>query len=446
MKSIHETIAEAGQFVHTDIWRIRTDRLPPFRAFFVKHFRIFLTAVALFRENHAVLRASALTFYTVLSIVPVLALAFGIAEGFGFEKILEQELLSSFPAQEAVIANGIAYAGKLLENTRGGLIAGIGVAVLFWTVIKVLGHIEVSLNAIWSIQNSRTIGRKLGDYLAIMIIAPVLVIISGSVTVYIRTQIIMITQKIELLDMFSRFIFFCLKLLPFGLVWLLFSLIYILMPNGKVRLLSGISAGIIGGTVYQITQWIYIHFQIGVAGYNAIYGSFAALPLFLVWLQLSWLIVLFGAAVSAAHQNALRYEYAPDCRNISASFRRLISLQITHRIVRNFAEGESPVTAKDISALLEIPHVLAEGIIADLLECGIVSAVKIRGKNEDAAYQPARDIQSLSVFYVISALDRKGKDDIPHAQTETVKILSEAMGEFGRLMEKSPKNLLLRDI
>ncbi len=446
MKKLFGIIPKGKQFFQTDIWRIRTDSLPPLRAFGVKHFRILLCAIALFHENHAVLRASALTFYTVLSIVPLAAMAFGIAEGFGFEKMLEKELLSNFPGHEEVIGNIITYSNKLLENTRGGLIAGIGVAVLFWTVIKVLGHIEASLNAIWNIPTQRTLGRKMSDYLSIMIAAPFLLIISGSVTVYIRTQIMHIAEKIELLDIFSRFVFLGLKLLPFGLIWLLFSLIYILMPNGKIRLPSGVFAGITGGTVYQVIQWIYIHFQIGVAGYNAIYGSFAALPLFLIWLQLSWMIVLFGAALSAAHQNAANCEFLRDCRNISPSFRRLISLLIAHRIIRNFAQGEIPLTAKDISARLEIPPGLAEDITAELLECGIVSAVKRRKEDEEPAYQPARDIHCLSVSYVLAALDRKGSDDIPLAQTESLKTLSDVMREFDRLLEESPKNRLLRDI
>lgn len=305
-------ILKTRQFIQRDIWRIKPDSYPPLQAFALKQFRIILTAIRIFKQNQPDLRASALTFFTILSIVPAAAIAFGFAKGFGFEKLLEKQLLGNFPGQEEVIQKIIVFANNLLKTTREGVIIGIGLAIVFWTVTKVLGHIENSLNALWDIGKDRSFGRKLIEYLAFIIIAPLIVVISGSVTVFIQTQVHLITKKIRFLSMFDNVISFGFKLIPFGLIWLLFSLIYILLPNRKVSVVSGIIAGVIGGTIYQFTQWAYIHFQVGVASYNAIYGSFAALPLLLVWIQMSWLIVLFGASISAAHQNSAQYEFAAE--------------------------------------------------------------------------------------------------------------------------------------
>ncbi len=445
MNDIRKLYPLLKQFIQEDIWRMQAEQLPKKQAVAIRLLRIFLAAVQEFKKNHSGLRASALTFYSVLSIVPVAAMAFGIAEGFGFEKKLEKELLNNFPGQEEIIRNVITYADKLLENTQGGLIAGIGVAVLFWTVIKVLGHIEISLNALWGISSPRTLGRKLSDYLAIMISAPLLLIISGSVTVFIRTQLIMITEKIQLLDMFSRFIFFGLKLIPFALVWLLFSLLYILMPNGKVQFLSGISAGIIAGTIYQFTQWVYIHFQIGVAAYNTIYGSFAALPLFLLWLQISWLIVLFGAAISTAHQNADCLEFAPDSRKISYSCKKLLFLYTAREIIRNFAEGKPPMTQRELAEQLDIPLILVRITLKDLAQSRIIQHIQSR-EPQETAFQPARDIHSLDIAYLIRSLDRQGYDGIPFPENEVMHTLTRSLEEFQEMMEKSPKNCLLKDL
>ena len=183
----------------------------------------------------------------------------------------------------------------MLDNTKGGMIAGIGiVVVLFWAVIKVLGNIENSFNHIWGVR-SRTFIRKLSDYLTIMLICPVLVIMSGSVTVFITSQVSAISGRFELLEMVGPAIYVGLKLLPYTLIWVLFTLTYMIMPNTRVRFDAALLAGISPAAPTRSIQAAYIHFQIFVAKYNAIYGSFAALPLFLMWLQISWFIVLIGA-------------------------------------------------------------------------------------------------------------------------------------------------------
>ncbi|MGD9281340.1 MAG: YihY/virulence factor BrkB family protein, partial [Desulfobacterales bacterium] len=388
---------------------------------------------------------SSLTFYTLLSIVPVAAMFFGVAKGFGFERRLQEELFNRFPGQEEVLNQVISFSNSLLEQTQGGIIAGIGMLVLFWSVLKVLGHIEMALNDIWGIKESRSWGRKFSDYLSIMLISPILVLMSGSVTVFIRTQITQITHKVELLGVISPLIFFLLRFTPYLLIWALFTILYIIMPNTKVNFKAGLLGGVVAGTLYQIAQWAYISFQIGAAKYNAIYGSFAALPLFLMWLQISWWIVLFGAELSFANQNVHTYEYEPDCLKVSLGFKKLVALQIAHLLIKKFENGDRPLTDSQISAQLEMPIRLVHNILFDLVESGLVSEIKSQGDKE-FAYQPARDINSLTIQYVLEALDQKGTDDIPVARTEDHQALSDALKKFSDAMESSPANQLLKNI
>ena len=229
-----------------DIWRIRLADLPFGKSFLIKQLRIIILAFRGYDEDRCLLRASSLTFYTLLSIVPVAAMFFGIAKGFGFEKRLEKELFDKFPGQEEVLSQVINFSNSLLDQTQGGLIAGIGLLILFWSVLKILGHIEMALNDIWGIKEHRSWGRKFSDYLSIMLISPVLVLMSGSATVFITTQVEQITQKVALLGVFSPLISFLLKFTPYVLIWVLFTLLYVIMPNTRVNFKAGLLGGVVG--------------------------------------------------------------------------------------------------------------------------------------------------------------------------------------------------------
>jgi membrane protein len=435
-------------FLTVEIWRIRLHNLPPNRSFLIKQLRIVLLALRGFAEDKCQLRASALTFYSLLSIVPVLALAFGIAKGFGLEEKLSEQLdrlPERFPVQVEVVDGIRDTANNLLENTKGGVVAGIGVLLLLWTVIKVLGNIEKSFNDIWGVKKPRTFARKLSDYLSLMVICPILFVVSSSATVFIAGQVRAITERIDLLGAVSPLIFAALKLLPYCAIWLLFLAVYIFMPNTKVNFRSGVLAGIVAGTIYQVVQWVYIMFQVGVTKYNAIYGSFAALPLFLVWLQLSWLIVLLGAELSFAYQNVDTYEFEPDSLRASGRFRKLLSLRIVHLLVKNFCAGEKAWTATQISHALEIPIRLVRQILFELTTSGIVSET-VAEAGEVPAYQPAQCVDKYTVQYILDALDRRGSDDIPVAESAELDKLSECLEAFGDVIEKSPANISLKNL
>ncbi len=432
-------------FIRQDIWRIRSNNLSPGKSFFLKLVRVLLLSIRGFDEDKCQLRASALTFYSLVSVVPVAAMAFGIAKGFGLEKLLEDQLKEKLSGHEDILANVVQFSHSLLANTKGGLIAGVGVVVLFWAVLKVLGQIEYSFNDIWGVKEKRTLGRMFGDYLSLMLVCPVILILSGSVNVFVTTQVGLIMDQFTVLGSMSPIILFLLKLMPYTLMWGLFTFLYIFMPNTKVKFSSGLLAGIIAGTIFQIVQWVYITFQVGVVQYNAIYGSFAALPLFLAWLQLSWLIVLYGAELSFAYQNVETYEFEPDALQASHRMRTLLSLQITHHLIQNFTRGEKPPTAREISNRLEIPIRFVNEILFSLVKSNILTTTEIEG-NGDHGYQPARDIHILTIQYVIDALEKRGLNDMPFAHVPEFAALSASLDMFDKAVENLPENRLLKEL
>ena len=441
----HKRLQNVYLYLRTEIWRRRLADMPRLQAFAVRQLRVLVLAIGGFIKDNCALRASALTFYTLLSVVPVAAMAFGIAKGFGMSRMLQTELLKLLPGQEEIVFRIIDFAEQALATVRGGVIAGIGIIILLYTVLKVLNSIEDAFNSIWGVNTHRSMVRKFADYLSMMFIAPVLVILSSSLTVWITAEVTMITRHYSVLEYIGPFIFALIQTLPYALVWLLFTLLYVLMPNTQVRLRSAFVAGIIAGSSYQIAQWIYVSFQFGAARYNAIYGSFAALPLFLIWLQISWLIVLFGAEISYAHQNADMHEHEPDYANVSPHYNKLIALQIAHLLVKRFMDGKTALTSDQISHRLEMPIRLVETNLGDMVDKNIVSTTQVNGE-KGVAYQPARDVHYFTVKSVIDALEMHGVNQLPIAETPELEKLRDIIHKFDALVESSPDNLALKDL
>jgi membrane protein len=442
---LRDKFSASRQFLTNDIWRIHARKLSRRELFYINPLRILLLAIRRFYENKCELRASALTFYTLLSIVPVVAMAFGVAKGFGLEKLLEAQLFAKLEGQPEVADRLIGFSRALLVNTKGGAIAGVGVAVLFWSVVKVLGNIERALNDIWGIPRARAWGRKLADYLSVMMICPVLLIIASSVSLLVTTQITTMVEGLAFLGNAGVMIIYLIELLPYTVIWFLFSFMYVFMPNTKVQLKSGICGGILAGTIYQLTQFAYIKFQVGVSGYGAIYGSFAALPLFLAWLQLSWLIVLFGAEISFAHQNVAAYEFAADCANLSQRFKRTVALFITQHCVKAFVHAQSAPTAEDLAQQLEIHIRLVRSTLFELTEARILAEIRLND-SDVVAYQPGCPLEQLTVTRILAALDLYGADALPLAESPSLEKLHEIARKFDEILETAPANLKIQDL
>lgn len=433
------------EFLRTGIWVLPVEGLSRTKAFLVRTLKVVLLAVRGFVEDQCTLKASSLTFYSLLSVVPIVAMFFGIAKGFGFEKRLQAQLLEKFAGQEEVLLKVFEFSDAMLRKTRGGVIAGIGVALLFWSVIKVMGYIEHSFNDIWKVEKGRTLARKCSDYLSATLVCPVIFIMSSSLTVTMASRVEKIAGIVSRLGVPAAPILLLLDIVPFLLIWALFAFVFIYMPNTKVRFSSGLIAAVVTGTAYQATQWFYIAFQVGVSRSNAIYGSFAALPLFLAWIQISWLIVLLGAELSFAIQNVDVYGYPADTKKISPYGRKILSLLVARLVVRNFARGEKPFTAPAAARELGMPSAVVREILSDFSRSGLFSITE-REEFEEPSYQPARDIHRITVKTVLDSLEKTGTADLSFPPVEKFQEVSETLEAFGQAVERSPANRLVIDL
>lgn len=432
-------------FLKHDLWRIPLESLSPKKSFFIRQVRIIFLTFRGFDENKCSLRASALTLYSLLSVVPFAALTFGIAKGFGIQKLLESELMEKMKGQEDIFRYIITFANSALEGVKGGFVAGIGIAALIILIVGLLGNIEKSFDEIWGVRQSRALGRRLSNYLSILFVAPILFILSSSITVFITVHITHVTQSVDLLGPISPLILTALKILPYCVVWLLFIFFYMFIPNTKVNWSSGILGGIVAGTAYELLQWGYIAFQMKVSNYGVIYGGFAILPLFMIWLQLSWLIVLFGAEISFAYQNVGTYELESEALGASISTKRLLALCVSHLCIKRFMKGDRPLTASEIANTLDTPIRLTHQVLYDLVSCGILS--ESIGKEEKIVfYQPARSLDALSINFVIRSIDAIGSEEIPITHSLEIDRITKCIEDFAAIIEKSEVNLLLKDI
>jgi membrane protein len=317
--------------------------------------------------------------------------------------------------------------------------------ILFWSVMALLNHIESSFNHIWQIRLSRPWYRKFTDYLTIMLIAPVLIILSSSVTVFVNTQLDVFMEKAAILDFFKPVVSFMVKVFPYFLTWIVLTVLFIIMPNTKVKFGSAMVAGIVSGTILQILLWFYFDLQFGISKLSVIYGSFAAIPLFIMVIQMSWIIVLLGAEISFANQNVSRYEFESEALNISMHEKRAITLMIMSMIVKNFARSEPPISAEMISVQLKIPVRLVRDIVQDLTVVGLVSMV-LQDDGKERMFQPAIDIHSLTVSSVLMRLDSKGLEQRGVIRNKEFEKVHEILAKFDKLMNKSDSNILIMNI
>lgn len=404
--------------------------------------KIVILSTRSFIEDRCILRASALTFYSLMSIVPVIAMSFAIAKGFGYQLHLEKELLERFKEHKEFIEQVIIFSKNFLEDTKGGIIAGIGLVVLFWSVIKVLNHIEGALNNIWGITKQRSWRRKFSDYFAMMFIGPIIFLMAGSVTVFIVGKLKTYVEGLSLHETISTPILFLIQFSPYGLIWVLFTFIYIFMPNTKVKISAAFMGAIVGGSAYQIVQWIYLKFQISAAKLGAIYGSFAALPLFLVWMQLSWIIVLAGAEMSFAWQNFDIYEFGDKKKNISHRMKILLSLFVVHICVKRFLYGEKALNLKQIHKVTNVPLFFLNTILNELVDCKVL----VQSQENGMGFQPARSLMNLKVKDVIDQLERHGIDEIPNIQYEKKEVFDKILDRFSDTLANCSDNILLKDL
>ncbi len=424
------------RFLQHDIWEGRgADHEDP-PSFVRRVLRIVVLVARGFWEDKLQLRASALTYYTLLSIVPILALAFGIAKGFGLESALEAALRERLVLQEQVTDRVLEFTHSMLASTSGGVVAGVGVLVLLWSVIRLFGNIEKSFNAIWGVTRARTAVRKLTDYLAMVIAAPILLLLASSGAVFVGARVAGAMPEVGPIAHLGDLVQIAMSVVPYTIIWLLLTLLYLTMPNTGVSWRAGLTAGVVAGTLTQLIQLVYLQFQIGAARASAVYGGFAALPLLLVWLHVSWTIVLLGAEMAYAVDNAGHHARERGAENASHHRRRVLAMAVAALCARRFGAGQEPPTGAELAEILDAPVRLVNRALRSLERAGLMVAVRHRD-GEVSAWTPARDPTTTRLSDVAAACDHDGEDPASDTEAALEPVLARWRAMAARLAESA---------
>ncbi len=368
--------------------------------------KILNLAVNSFTSKRLQQKACALTYSTVLALVPILAMIFAIGRGFGFQNILQSELFRYFPSQRNALNSSFTFVDRYLEQTSQGLFVGIGVVFLLWTLISLMRNVESSFNEIWGVSHNRSIYRQVTDYTVMFLFMPVLMLLSAGINLFVSAGV----NRILNFDILSPAIQFLLDLSPMVIAWIVFSCAFWLIPNTSVKAKPAFVSGIVCGTLTHLLQMLFVSGQVYVSKYNAVYGSFAFLPLLLIWLQLVWLITLAGMVMTYSMQTASSLSYNGRVRDISVNYFNQITILLLALICRRFADRKSPLEISGLAMTYGLPPSLVRLSVQRLVDVGLLNRVCLQG--DTFAYQPSYPVgENLTVGDVVDLLNNYGQSD-----------------------------------
>jgi len=356
-----------------------------------------------FLADQCILRAAALTYVTALSIVPLLAVVFSISKGFGFYNTdyIKNILLELSAGREVVVEHLISY----IHGTDVATLGAVGLILLLVTVFSLISNIEQSLNVIWGASYSRTLRRKFTDYLSVILICPFLVILAFSFSATMESS--QLVQNLLSIYVLNSLYWFLFKIFPFISVVVALFLFYKLLPNTYIKFKSAFLGAFVASLFWQILQSVFLSYQIGVSKYNAIYGSFAQVPLFLIWLFLCWIIVLLGAEIGSTAENHENVQEYNKLGRFNIETKEKLGLATMLLLTRNFQHSESMLDIHELSRELQAPLKLVNQIMRVLIDLGFV----VRGyQNDLEGYTLAVSPENLTCWGVVSSI-RHYRDD-----------------------------------
>ena len=427
------------QFLTVGIWRVTDEEATPLQHRIYACIKIVLLSIRQFTADRIPVRASALTYSTLLSIIPILALLFAIARGLGFDALMENQFRTSVTQQQAELIT--TWVNSYLEHAQSGIFIGVGLIMLLWTVLILTDNIERSFNAIWQVKHPRTVFRKITDYFSMLLLLPLLIVISSGLTIFMTTYV----KQMDNYLLLGPVLKFLVRMIPYTLTWGMFIGLFVFIPNTKVRLSHAILPGILAGSAFQAFQYFYINSQIWVSNYNAIYGSFAAIPMFLLWTQISWTICLLGAEMSYISQNLDAFSFDKETENISRRYHDFFCTIILAAICKRFEQIQVPYTAEELSREHRIPIRLTKRILYELQDMHLIYEAVSDEKGRDITYIPGVDINRLTVGMLLTKLDMNGSEDfkIDNARyPDSWKVLVKARKEF----TEQNNRILLKDL
>lgn len=439
--SLVEQIKRLYRFIASDIWVITEKELTKSSRFSLRLLKkIILSARGVTKDN-LFIKAAALSFYTILALVPILALVIAIGRGFGFQQAVVDWLSKALSAQAEMIPYIIQFVERYLERAQGGVFLGVGFAVLLWSVLSAFRQIENNFNDIWNVKKSRSIVRQFTMYISLMLLVPILIALSSGFSIFINTQL----ETAGLSQFFSPLTRFLLKVTPYFIFSVLFTIMFLIIPNTKVRFKHALLAGCISGIAFQLFQGLYVGGQIYLSNYNAVYGSFAAIPLLLMFLQTAWLIVLYGAELTFVSQNLQNYNFENETNTISRRYKDYITLLIMKIIVTRFEQGEKPITQQQLADDYNIPIRLVNQLLKLLVEVHLLSEIYTES-NQEKSYQPAMDIHQMTIQLVFDKISTFGSENFKVNPKKEFDGMWEQLEQFRLKTVNHSSDLLIKDL
>ncbi|MEI6754461.1 MAG: YihY/virulence factor BrkB family protein [Paludibacter sp.] len=432
-------IVHIYQFLRYEIWQVTDYELSGFRRRLHHVIKTVILAVRGFIVDNLYIRASALVYSILFAIIPLFALIIAIGKGFGFDKIVEESLQGTLVGQAQVIPAIMDFVNRYLKSAQGGIFIGVGLIILLWSVMSLFRQIEKAFNSVWQVKRQRSFGRQLSTYLSSVLIIPFLIIFSSGLSIFFNSKI----SQSYIYDVLTPILRFGIKFTPYVVNWIVFSVLYLVMPNTRVKLSNAAIAGLVAGTLFQLFQLLYIHGQNYLSRYNVVYGGFAAIPLLFIWLQVSCLIVLFGAEISYASQNIQNFEYEFDTNHISTRYKNFLILFITHIIVKRFENQESALTAEQIAHTYRLPIRIVNQLISKLVKVSILVEVK---EGKITTYMPAFDINQLTVNLLFNTLDNHGSELFLTNKNELLDSFWQKTLAVKTLADDNTNHILVKDL
>ena len=350
--------------------------------------------------------ASRLTYSTLLALVPILAVVFAIARGFGYSIYIEEWFRDLFKAQPDATEIIIGFVNSYLINTKKGVFLGIGLLFMLGTVLMLISTIEETFNDIWLVRKPRSMFRTFTDYMALLFALPIGIVAISGLSIWMQA----FNRHLIDITIIGPLMKFSIELIPYVVLSAVFVGLYVFMPNTKVRLRSALVPGIAAGVSMQLFQLIYVNSQIWVSNYNAIYGSFAVIPLFMLWMQISWTIILVGAELSYTIQNHDEFLSSNSQSELSYKTRFVLSAKIMSVICQRFAEGGQAYNSMQLKLKLGISMRVMSRLLYDLQQIHFITEIMHDDKGEEVLFQPAEALDKLTIGELHSRLSKLGSD------------------------------------
>jgi membrane protein len=399
------SIKQIIHFFQVDIWRIDSDTMSPVKRLFFEVMKILYLAIRFFTTKRVFTQASALTYSSLLAIVPIMAVVFAIARGFGYNIYIEVWFRDALASQPQVADVIIGFVNSYLVHTKSGIFLGVGLLFMLYTVLMLVSNIEATFNEIWQVKKQRSIFRTFTDYLAMFFLFPILIVVSSGLSIFMVT----LSDSLPNFVLLGPVVRFSIEASPYVLMSALFIALYVFMPNTHVKIRAAIVPGILSGIAMQWLQFFYINSQIWMTSYNAIYGSFAALPLFMLWIQISWTICLFGAELSYISQNLDYYDYDAHPSDISHRYQIMLAAILMSRICKRFADGKRPCTTEELQQETGIPVRIVNDLLFNLTEAKLIIEISSDEKGETSQYVPAESLANLNLGVMVDRMEAEGK-------------------------------------